>query len=88
MSAPSGDERILLETGEDRAVEAVEMAITEGLDKTMNVVNTDPEEAARKEAARLQRLKEREERERLRREAAQQEQVEQFEQSESREPGL
>jgi PTH1 family peptidyl-tRNA hydrolase len=88
LSAPSGDERILLETGEDRAVEALEMAITEGLDKTMNVVNSDPEEAARKEAARLQRLKEREERERLRREAAQQEQVEQFEQSESREPGL
>jgi PTH1 family peptidyl-tRNA hydrolase len=90
LSAPSGDERILLETGEDRAVEAVEMAITEGLDKTMNVVNTDPEEAARKEAARLQRLKEREARERLRREAARQEQVEQSEQSESesREPGL
>ena len=79
LSAPSGDESHLLETGEDRAVDAVEMAITQGLDKTMNMVNTDPEEAARKEAARLQRLKERAERERLRREAAQQEQAEQGE---------
>lgn len=69
LSAPSGDERILLETGEDRAVDAIEMAITQGLERAMNVANTDPEEAARKEAARLQRLKERQERERLRREA-------------------
>ena len=80
LSAPSGDERISLATGEDRAVDAVEMTITEGLDKTMNVVNTDPEEVARKEAERLRRLKEREERERLRREAAQQQQLEQAEQ--------
>ncbi len=80
LSAPSGDERILLETGEDRAVDAVEMAITQGLEKTMNVVNTDPEEAARKEAERLRRLKEREERERLRREAEEQQQAEQDDQ--------
>ena len=86
LSAPSGDERILLETGEDRAVEAVEMAITQGLERAMNVANTDPEEAARKEAARLQRLKERAERERLRREAAQQDQAEQAE-TEGDEPG-
>ena len=83
LSAPSGDERILLETGEDRAVDAVEMAITQGLEKTMNVVNTDPEEAARKEAERLRRLKEREERERLRREAEEQQQAEQAEQGDT-----
>jgi peptidyl-tRNA hydrolase, PTH1 family len=82
LSAPSGDERILLETGEDRAVDAVEMAITQGLERAMNVVNTDPEEAARKEAERLQRLKEREERERLRREAEERRQAEQDEQTE------
>jgi PTH1 family peptidyl-tRNA hydrolase len=80
LSAPSGDERILLETGEDRAVDAVEMAITQGLERAMNVVNTDPEEAARKEAERLRRLKEREERERLRREAEEQQQAEQDDQ--------
>jgi len=83
LSAPSGDERILLETGEDRAVDAVEMAITQGLERAMNVVNTDPEEAARKEAERLQRLKEREERERLRREAEERRQVEQDEQGDT-----
>ena len=83
LSAPAGDERILLETGEDRAVDAVEMAITQGLEKTMNVVNTDPEEAARKEAERLRRLKEREERERLRREAEEQQQAEQAEQGDT-----
>ena len=82
LSAPSGDERFLLETGEDRAVDAVEMAITQGLERAMNVANTDPEEAARKEAERLRRLKEREERERLRREAAQQ-QAEQAEQGDT-----
>jgi len=83
LSAPSGDERILLETGEDRAVDAVEMAITQGLERAMNVVNTDPEEAARKEAERLRRLKEREERERLRREAEEQQQAEQAEQGDT-----
>jgi PTH1 family peptidyl-tRNA hydrolase len=77
LSAPAGDERILLETGEDRAVDAVELAITQGLERAMNVVNTDPEEAARKEAERLRRLKEREERERLRREAEERQQAEQ-----------
>jgi peptidyl-tRNA hydrolase, PTH1 family len=81
LSAPSGDERILLETGEDRAVDAVEMAITQGLERAMNVVNTDPEEAARKEAERLRRLKEREERERLRREVEERQQAEQVEQT-------
>ncbi len=40
----------------------------------MNVVNTDPEEAARKEAERLQRQRERQEQARLKREAAQREQ--------------
>ena len=83
LSAPSGDERILLETGEDRAVDAIETAITQGLEKTMNVVNTDPEEAARKEAERLRRLKEREERERWRREAEEQQQAEQAEQGDT-----
>ncbi len=85
LSAPSGDDRILLETGEDRAVEAIEIAITQGLERTMNVVNTDPEEAARKEAERLRRLQERQERERLRREEEERLQAEQGEEEDEQE---
>ncbi len=66
--------RILLEIGEDRAVEAIELLIRQGLSSTMNIVNTDPEEAARKEAERLQRQQERQEKARLKQEAAQMEQ--------------
>ena len=55
LSLPTYDERILLETGEDRAVEAIQMAITRGISASMNLVNADPEEAARKAAERLQR---------------------------------
>jgi PTH1 family peptidyl-tRNA hydrolase len=74
LSVPREDEQILIDTGEDRAVEAIELAIRQGISTTMNVVNTDPEEAARKEAERLQRQKERQEKARLKREAAQHEQ--------------
>jgi peptidyl-tRNA hydrolase, PTH1 family len=75
LSMPKSDERILLDAGEDRAVEAVQMVIAEGVEKTMNVVNTDPEEQ-QKAAERQQRQKERREQARLRREAAQEEQAE------------
>ena len=74
LGVPTQDERILLEYGEDRAVEAIEMVIRQGLSSTMNIVNTDPEEAARKEAERLQRLQERQEKARLKQEAAQSQQ--------------
>ena len=74
LSIPSTDERILLEEGEDRAVDAIQLAITRGIGTTMNLVNADPEEAERKAAERLQRQKERQERARLKREAAQREQ--------------
>jgi hypothetical protein len=74
LGVPTSDERILLEIGEDRAVEAIELVIRQGISSTMNVVNTDPEEAARKEAERLQRQRERQEQARLRRETAQREQ--------------
>ncbi len=67
LSAPKSDERILLDAGEDRAVEAVQMVIAEGVEKTMNVVNTDPEEQ-QKAAERQQRQKERRERAQVRRE--------------------
>jgi PTH1 family peptidyl-tRNA hydrolase len=74
LRLPTHDERVLLETGEDRAVEAIQMAITQGIGKTMNLVNEDPEETARKAAERLQRQKERQEQARLKQEAARKEQ--------------
>jgi len=73
LGMPPGDERILLDIGEDRAVEAVEMVIAQGIDETMNLVNADPE-ARQKAAEKQQRQKERQEQARLRREAAQEEQ--------------
>ncbi len=74
LGTPRIDERILLETGEDRAVDAVQLVITQGIVTAMNLVNADPEEAERKAAEKLQRQKERQERARLKREAAQTEQ--------------
>ena len=71
LGIPTVEERILLEQGEDRAVEAVELAITQGIYTTMNLVNADPEEVARKAAEKLQRQKERQEQARLKQEAAQ-----------------
>src|SRR5256714_9972026 len=38
LGIPSSDERILLEMGEDKAVEAIELVIRQGLSSTMNVV--------------------------------------------------
>jgi peptidyl-tRNA hydrolase, PTH1 family len=74
LGIPPGDERILLEAAEDRAVEAIQLAITQGIGTTMNLVNADPEEVARKAAAKLQRQKERQEQARLKREATLREQ--------------
>jgi len=70
---PTSDERILLDAGEDRAVEAIEMVVRQGYATTMNVVNTDPEAEQRAAEKRL-RQKERQEQARLRREAALKEQ--------------
>ncbi len=72
LDIPGGDERILLAAGEDRAVEAIELAITKGISATMNIVNADPE-AEQKRAEKLQRQKERQERARVLRETAQRE---------------
>lgn len=69
LGVPTSDERILLEAGEDRAVEAIKMVVTQGFATTMNVVNADPE-AEQRAAEKRQRQKERQEQARLRREAA------------------
>ena len=73
LGTPPGDERILLATGEDRAFEAVEIWIAQGIDATMNLVNADPE-AQQKALEKQQKQKERQEQARLRREAALKEQ--------------
>jgi peptidyl-tRNA hydrolase, PTH1 family len=70
LGVPPKDERILLETEEERAVDAVLMALTQGIATTMNVVNADPEALQRaEERRRLQQ--QRREQERLRREEEQ-----------------
>ncbi len=76
LGVPPADERIQLATGEDKAVDAIPIAIADGLASTMNIVNADPE-AEQKKAEKLQRQKERQEqaREHRLRKAAQQEQA-------------
>ncbi|SRR6266851_1849491 len=68
LSKPGGDDGILLASGEECAVQAVEMLLAQGLDSTMNTVNTDPEEAAQKAEEQARKKREREERERKKRE--------------------
>jgi len=70
LGFPGGDERILLQTGEEKAAEAIPLFITQGLETAMNIVNLDPEAAQRAEERRKQQ-QERREQERLRREAEQ-----------------
>jgi len=72
LSAAKGDDAILLTSGEERAVEAVQMLLNQGLAATMNIVNIDPEEAARKAEKQARKKREREERERLKREEQEQ----------------
>ncbi|MEO7020155.1 MAG: aminoacyl-tRNA hydrolase [Ktedonobacteraceae bacterium] len=68
LSAATGDEGILLLTSEERAVDAVQMFLTQSIETTMNTFNTDPEEAARKVEEQARKKREREERLRLKRE--------------------
>src|SRR5438067_1026563 len=70
LGVPSKDERILLETEEERAVDAVLMALTQGIATTMNIVNADPEALQRVEGRRRLQQQRREQ-ERLRREEEQ-----------------
>ncbi len=69
LGIPTGDEAILLDTGEDRAVEAIPLIVTQGLATTMNLVNADPEAQQKAEERRKQQA-ERREQARLKREAA------------------
>ncbi len=80
LGVPPLDERVLLEAAEDRAVEAIEMWISQGIDATMNTVNADPEEE-QKAAEKRARQKERQEQARLKREEMLKEHAEQAVQS-------
>lgn len=73
LNVPPSDERILLATAEDKAVEAIQIIIAQGIYTTMNLINVDPE-AQQKAAEKQQQQKERREQARLRREAAQEQQ--------------
>ena len=73
LGVPSTDENILIARAEDRAIEAIRLLITQGIDTTMNLVNIDPEEAQRKAEERERKRREREERNRLKREQEQKE---------------
>jgi PTH1 family peptidyl-tRNA hydrolase len=68
LGVPSLDENILIARAEDRAIEAIRLLISQGIDATMNLVNMDPEEVQRKAEERERKRREREERERLKRE--------------------
>lgn len=68
LGVPPTEERILLETGEERAVEAMPLFINQGLNEAMNLINADPE--AQQRAAEKRHLQqERRAQERLRRQA-------------------
>jgi PTH1 family peptidyl-tRNA hydrolase len=70
LGVPAGDERILLTTAEDQAVEFIPLIISQGIATTMNLINVDPE--AQQKAEEKRRLQqERREQERLRRIAEQ-----------------
>jgi peptidyl-tRNA hydrolase, PTH1 family len=71
LGIPPGDERILLSTAEEKAVEAIPLTIQQGVSSAMNIINIDPEAQRKAEEKRRLQL-ERREQERLRREAEQQ----------------
>lgn len=69
LGTPPIDERIMIDRAEDRAVEAIELAITQGIEVAMNAMNADPEEQQRKAEEQKRKQRERQERLRLQREA-------------------
>jgi PTH1 family peptidyl-tRNA hydrolase len=72
LGNPPGDERILLSTGEEKAVEAILLTTQQGVAPAMNLINVDPE-AQRKAEEKRRLQQERREQERLRKEAEQHE---------------
>jgi PTH1 family peptidyl-tRNA hydrolase len=64
LGIPPADERIQLDIAEARAVEAIELAITQGIEAAMNIINPDPLETQRKIEEQQRKKREREERRR------------------------
>ncbi len=75
LGIPPTDERILLSTSEEKAVEAIPLIFQQGVSSAMNIINIDPEAQRKAEEKRRLQL-ERREQARLRREAEQQAQKE------------
>jgi peptidyl-tRNA hydrolase, PTH1 family len=69
LGVPPKDDRILLESAEARAVQAIELFITQGLEAAMNAINPDPAEMQRKAEEQQRKKRAREERLRQQREA-------------------
>ncbi|MBE3560791.1 MAG: aminoacyl-tRNA hydrolase [Ktedonobacteraceae bacterium] len=63
LGIPPLDERIQLEGGEDKAVEAVPLILRQGLDAAMNSINADPEAQRKAEEKRRLQLEKRRQRE-------------------------
>ena len=59
LGVPPTDERIQLETGEERAAEFIPQILTQGVATTMNLVNTDPEAQKKAEERRRQQQEKR-----------------------------
>lgn len=82
LGIPPTDERILLSTAEEQAVEAVPLIIRQGVATTMNSINADPE--AQQKAEEKRRLQqERRAQERLRKDAERREKAEQQQDAEA-----
>jgi PTH1 family peptidyl-tRNA hydrolase len=60
LGVPPGDERILLATGEEKAVESIPLIIEQDVGTAMNIINADPE-AQRKAEEKRRRQQERRE---------------------------
>jgi PTH1 family peptidyl-tRNA hydrolase len=71
LGVPPLDERVLLETAEDKAVESIPLIFERGVALAMNIINADPEAQRKAEERRREQLARREQ-ERLRRAAEQQ----------------
>jgi PTH1 family peptidyl-tRNA hydrolase len=62
LGVPPGDERIILSTAEDRAVEAIPLILRQGIHAAMNSINADPEAERKAEERRLQQEQRKQER--------------------------
>ena len=65
LGIPPTDEQIQLALGEDKALEAIPLLISRGLDATMSSINVDPEAQRKAEEKRQQKRERREEKRRL-----------------------